>query len=47
MQLWNYLTKLEQDLRKTLFSWRGLGLLATSTLIALVVLELMYPLGLN
>jgi hypothetical protein len=45
MQLWNYLTKLEQNLRKTLFSWQGLGVLATSTLIVLVVLQLMYPFG--
>lgn len=47
MQLLNYLVKLEQDLRKTLFSWKGLSVLATSTLIVLVVLQLMYPLGIN
>jgi hypothetical protein len=47
MNVWTYFVKLEQDLRKTLFSWRGLGLLATSTLIVLVVLQLMYPFGIN
>jgi hypothetical protein len=47
MTFWTYLIKLEQDLRKTLFSWHGLGLLGTSILVVLVVLQLMYPLGIN
>jgi hypothetical protein len=47
MMLWNQLKQLEKDLRQTLFSWQGLGILGTSTLVVLVVLQILYPLGLN
>jgi hypothetical protein len=47
MTLWNYLQKLEQELRQRLFSWRGLGLLGTSMLVVLVVLQIIYPFGLD
>jgi hypothetical protein len=47
MMLWNQLKQLEKDLRQTLFSWQGLGILGTSTLVVLVVLQILYPMGLN
>jgi hypothetical protein len=47
MMLWNYFKQLEKDLRQTLFSWQGLGIIGTSTLVVLVVLQLIYPLGLD
>jgi hypothetical protein len=47
MMLWNHLKQLEKDLRQTLFSWQGLGILGTSTLVVLVVLQILYPMGLN
>ena len=47
MTLLTYLKQLEKDLRQTLFSLRGLGVLGASTLAVLVVLQLVYPMGLN
>jgi hypothetical protein len=47
MTLWNHLKQLEKELRQTLFSWQGLGILSASMLVVLVVLQLVYPMGLN